>query len=203
MDLFGFHKEDLEVNNELLLSIPGLSMQYNVISRSEEKDLIESIDASPWLNDLKRRVQHYGYKYDYRARKIDNSFYIGELPEWLVNLRKSFFVKNIINFMPDQAIINEYEPGQGIAPHIDCEPCFGETIITISLGSECVMTFQKEQTKKNKIEILLPRFSLTTMTGICRHNWYHSIASRKTDKFNSRTIKRERRISITFRKVKI
>jgi alkylated DNA repair dioxygenase AlkB len=41
----------------------------------------------------------------------------------------------------DQAIINEYQPGQGISPHVDCVPCFGPVVAAISLGSDCVMDF--------------------------------------------------------------
>jgi hypothetical protein len=29
---------------------------------------LAEIDAQPWLGDLKCRVQHYGYRYDYQAR---------------------------------------------------------------------------------------------------------------------------------------
>ena len=34
----------------------------------------------------------------------------------------------------EQAIVNEYEPGQGIAPHVDRD-CFGPVVATVSLGS--------------------------------------------------------------------
>ena len=43
--------------------------------------------------------------------------------------------------MPDQLIVNEYQPGQGISAHIDCEPCFKNTIVTVSLGSVYEMDF--------------------------------------------------------------
>ena len=40
----------------------------------------------------------------------------------------------------EQAIVNEYEPGQGIAPHIDRD-CFGPVVATVSLGSAVNMDF--------------------------------------------------------------
>lgn len=43
--------------------------------------------------------------------------------------------------VPDQVIANEYLPGQGISAHVDCEPCFGEVIASLSLLSACEMRF--------------------------------------------------------------
>ena len=46
-------------------SIPGLQYIPDYISASQEKYLIDIIDSQDWLTDISRRVQHYGYKYDY------------------------------------------------------------------------------------------------------------------------------------------
>lgn len=201
-DLFGhIEKSKTEVSLELAEVIPGLELYPNFITEKEEKELIKFIDNSPWLNDLKRRVQHYGYKYDYRARKIDNSFYLGELPNWCKVLYQKMIDKNIIDFVPDQAIINEYEIGQGISSHIDCEPCFGDTIISLSLNSSCVINFEKHLNSKHKIGIFVEPKTLLVMKKESRFDWFHGIPQRKSDKFNNEITKRERRISITFRKV--
>jgi alkylated DNA repair dioxygenase AlkB len=201
-DLFGnIEKSKTEISFDLAREIVGLELHPNFITEKEEKELIQSIDNSPWLNDLKRRVQHYGYKYDYRARKIDNSLYLGELPDWSKIISQKMIDKNIINFTPDQAIINEYEVGQGISSHIDCEPCFGDTIISLSLGSSCVINFEKELNSKDKIRIFVEPRTLLVMKKESRYDWFHGIPQRKSDKFNNVSTKRERRISITYRKV--
>lgn len=201
-DLFGNSKLS---NRELTLKnakeISGLEIYPDFIDRKTETELLKLIDNSIWLNDLSRRVQHYGFKYDYKARKIDNSFFIGQLPQWLTEIALKIYDAKYINFIPDQAIINEYECGQGIAPHIDCEPCFGDTIISLSLGSSCVMNFEQEPHSKDKVKLFLEPRTLLAMKKESRFNWYHSIPQRKSDKFNGETTKRERRVSITFRKV--
>jgi alkylated DNA repair dioxygenase AlkB len=180
--------------------IIGLKYIPNFIDEIQVKQFIASISNEQWLNDLKRRVQHYGYKYDYKARSIDYSMFIGPLPNWVLPLAKRLFDENHIDTVPDQLIINEYEPGQGIANHIDCEPCFGDTIISISLGSSCVMDFINLRTKQ-KIEVMLESGSIVVLSGEARHNWTHGIAQRKTDNFKGIKTDRQLRTSMTFRKV--
>jgi alkylated DNA repair dioxygenase AlkB len=205
MDLFGYIKSDKEVTLENAQQIKGLRIFFDFINQEEEKELLDNIDKATWLTDLKRRVQHYGYKYDYKARRIDQSFFIGKIPMWMRFLSDRLEQQKIIDFVPDQAIINEYINDQGIAAHIDCEPCFGDAIISISLGGQCVMNFQKQQTstEQDKIPLLIKPKTLIVMKDESRFNWYHGIVGRKSDKFNGQTHQRQRRVSITFRKVLI
>ena len=50
----------------------GLVFCEGFLTPEEESLCIERIDAAEglWLNDLSRRVQHYGWRYDYKARAI-------------------------------------------------------------------------------------------------------------------------------------
>lgn len=201
LELFEENKTNRELSLENANAIQGLKMYFDFITSSEEKELLKNIDSNNWLSDLKRRVQHYGYKYDYQARRIDKSFYIGAIPDWMNFLSKRLNKEGIIDFTPDQAIINEYVGDQGISPHIDCEPCFGDTIISISLGSSCVFNFGREPNSKEKISLFLEPKTLVVITGESRFNWYHGIPNRKSDDFNGAFHKRGRRVSITFRKV--
>jgi alkylated DNA repair dioxygenase AlkB len=161
-------------------NIKGLTYTPNYITADQEQFLIEQIDNQPWLNDLKRRVQHYGYKYDYKARRITPDLKIGEVPNWL-QILDGF----------DQVIINEYIAGQGITPHIDCIPCFDDTICSLSLLEPCEMVLEKDNIKHS---IILEPRSLLTLQGEARYKWKHSIPQRKSNV-------RNRRVSITYRKV--
>ena len=180
--------------------IGGLKYIADFITQSEHDFLLKQIDGAPWLSDLKRRVQHYGYKYNYKARAIDSSMQIGSLPDWALEVAYKLHKENFINELPDQVIVNEYQPGQGISSHIDCVPCFTDTIISLSLGSNCVMDFKSLATGK-KIPILLEPRSLTVLKDDARYKWTHSIAARRIDQFHKQVITRERRVSLTFRKV--
>jgi alkylated DNA repair dioxygenase AlkB len=180
--------------------ISGLKYIPDFINEKEHEELWQAIYKEPWLTDLKRRVQHYGWKYDYKSRSIDYSMFLGELPSWAKPIANRLYNSGYLPNMPDQLIINEYQPGQGITNHVDCEPCFGSTIITISLGSKCVMDFINIKTKE-KIEVLLEPRSLAVLSEEARYNWSHGIAARKIDKFRNVKTDRQLRISMTFRNV--
>jgi len=184
-----------------ITDIKGLRYVRNFITKKEHDYLLQQIDVSVWLDDLKRRVQHYGYKYDYKRRNIDLSMKIGELPSWALQVANKMYAEGLINYLPDQVIVNEYQVGQGISSHIDCEPCFEDTIISLSLGSACVMDFVHKDDKDQKLHKLLEPCSLVILQDEVRYNWLHGIKPNKTDNYNGRKIVRQRRVSLTFRKV--
>lgn len=174
--------------------IPGLKYIAEYITMEQENKLMELIDNRPWITELKRRVQHYGYKYDYKSRSINQSYYLGSLPEWLQILCNALHRQNIFYELPNQVIINEYMPGQGIASHIDCIPCFSDTVCSLSLGGGCVMELTNDKAKHS---ITLKSRSLLILKNEARYVWKHGIVPRKSDN----KIARNRRISLTFRKV--
>lgn len=183
-----------------MAKIVGLKYVPEFITKEEHQSLWQTINKERWLSDLKRRVQHYGWKYDYKARSIDYSMFLGELPSWAKPIADRLFQFGFLPEVPDQLIINEYQTGQGIANHVDCEPCFGGTIISVSLGSNCVMDFINLKTKE-KIDVMLESRSLVILSGEARYNWTHGIASRKSDNFNGIKSERKLRISMTYRNV--
>jgi len=185
---------------ETVLDISGLTYISNFITPGEEDVLVSSIDAQPWLNDLKRRVQHYGYKYDYRARSVGNGAYLGQLPDWLSSVSNKLHDDGIFSSAPDQAIVNEYLPGQGISAHIDCVPCFANTIASLSLSSPCIMEFSNPKTNEKK-SIVLEERSLIVLSGPARYEWQHTIPARKSDVIDGIKTERGRRVSLTFRNV--
>ncbi len=196
---------DTELNSDINLKssqseISGLNYISDYINIDQQNHLLNLIEKQEWSTKLKRRVQHYGYRYDYKKGLLASSSYLGALPDWLRSIAEQLFSDRLTPNIPDQVIINEYQPGQGIASHIDCVPCFGNTIISLSLGSACLMDFTHSQTKE-KTSILLSTGSLIVMQGAARYNLQHGIAARKKDKYKGEEIMRTRRVSLTFREV--
>ena len=188
-------------NEEAINAIEGFRYIEDYISESEHDWLLNQIDKNPWLEDLKRRVQHYGFKYDYKARKVNHDMRIGQLPDWLQKLGRKLYEDGHMPVEPDQVIVNEYEPGQGISSHIDCEPCFANMIVSLSLSSGCIMDFTNKRDKTKKIPVWLASKSIIVLRDEARYGWLHGIAPRKSDQWDGQTYERQRRVSLTFRKV--
>jgi alkylated DNA repair dioxygenase AlkB len=171
------------------------------VSRAEERELLGKIDAASWNRDLKRRVQQYGFRYDYKARAVSDRDRLGELPDWALEIAQRLVDCEYFASVPDQVIVNEYDPGQGISPHIDRTTCFGPTIASLSLGSDIVMDFIDETGKSGAV--VLPRRSMLVLRGSSRAIWRHGIAHRRRDVINAETFARKRRVSLTFRAVNV
>ncbi len=176
----------------------GLTYQPDFLSEEIATALVAALDGSPWDETLKRRVQHFGYRYDYRARAVTGDAYLGPLPPWLREVVARLVAAGHFPHPPDQVIANEYHPGQGISAHVDCLPCFGDNIASLSLLSPCEMIFRHPATGEKRILTLEPR-SLLKMDGPARYEWTHEIPARLADIVDSEKRLRRRRISLTFR----
>jgi alkylated DNA repair dioxygenase AlkB len=174
----------------------GLHYAPCFLSVDEQKRLVEEIDANEWSVELKRRVQHYGYRYDYKARRIDPSMHLGPLPPFAARIANELLTIPSFAQQPDQLIVNEYLPGQGISAHVDCEPCFNNRIAIVSLGWPYEMEFQHLHTRL-MAKMILGVGSLLILADEARYLWTHQIRARIQD----RGISRQRRVSLTFRRV--
>ena len=182
-------------------AVPGLKFLEDFLTPEEQAYCIDRVDAadSQWRNDLSRRVQHYGWRYDYKARAITPDMHIGALPDWLAQLAQRLYDETgLFDCVPEQVIVNEYQPGQGIATHID-HPGFGPTVCTISLLDDWEMDFSEHW--KDKSPALLTRGSCVLLTDSSRSIWQHGIAPRKTEALDNGRRDRKRRLSLTFRTV--
>jgi len=181
-------------------TIPGLRHLEEFLTAAEHNALLSAVDAQPWSDGMRRRVQHFGYHYDYKRRSVDRTLALGPLPDWAGGLATRLAQEDLMPARPDQLIVNEYTPGQGIASHVDCEPCFGEVICSLSLGSACVMVLTHTADGRREQVLLRPR-SLLVLSGEARHAWRHGIPARLSDKVEGKILPRSRRVSLTFRTV--
>ncbi len=183
-----------------MIAIPGLSAHAEFVSTDEEQALLAAVDAGPWLTGLRRRVQHYGYRYDYKARAVTREMYLGALPSWVDAIVARLFASGAFAVAPDQLIVNEYLPGQGITPHVDCVPCFGPTIASLSLGSSCIMDFSRPSIDAS-VALFFPPRMLLLLHDEARYEWRHAIRARRSDRWEGVAHPRGRRVSLTFRTV--
>lgn len=171
-----------------------------VLSVDFRNTLISSIENGLWDLTLSRRTQHYGWRYDYKARSVSPNDYLGPLPlafSPLVN-----WISDTYGITMDQAIVNEYTPGQGIGDHVDCEPCFGDAIVSLSLLSGVPMTFKSLAKTSETYTQYLSKDSLVIISGDVRHLWTHGIERRTWDMVDGLRVERQRRISVTLRTIR-
>lgn len=183
--------------------VPGLFYIADWLSAEACEDLLAAVDAAEWSTQLRRRVQHYGHRYDYGRRSLSAGGSSAEeappMPSWVVSHAVRLVDEGFMEAVPDQAIVNEYLPGQGISAHVDCVPCFGPVVAAVSLGSACVMDFANPE-DGGRAAVRLAPGSLCVMTGPARYVWRHSIAARKSDPgVEGGRVGRGRRISVTYR----
>ncbi|XP_069496773.1 alkylated DNA repair protein alkB homolog 8 isoform X2 [Ambystoma mexicanum] len=203
---------------------PGLIVIEDFVTADMEESLLQSID---WSTDKEnetaekslkhRRVKHYGFEFRYDNNNVDKDKPLpGGFPEICSTVLDKVLAQGLLQFRPDQLTVNQYEPGQGIPPHIDTHSAFEDGLASLSLGAQIVMDFKHPDGRI--AAVMLPRRSLLVMTGESRYLWSHGITPRKFDLVQvsegpkSGTIsvdagdltlnKRGTRTSFTFRKVR-
>jgi alkylated DNA repair dioxygenase AlkB len=173
--------------------IPGLSYHADALTDAQEQALLSYMDEEgKWApvtdSDKSRRVQHYGYRYDYKRRTASEPTTVIPV-EWTGLLGLLGHV--------NQVIVNEYLPGQGISAHVD-SLAYGNTIQCYTLGSGATMRFTHVETGEKKDLYVAPR-SLYTMSGEARYRWKHEMIGRKSDIVGDKRVLRGRRVSVTLR----
>lgn len=176
--------------------IPGLRYVPGYLDAATHDSLLTAVDGGSWRIGS-RRAQIYGYSYDLRK---GGAYRVEDLPLWALEVARRLQRDGLMSDLADQMIVNEYAVGQGITPHVDA-PLFTDTIVSISLGSSCVMEFARECGERE--EQLLEPMSALVIGGEARRDWKHAIPSRTHDVWLGREWPRGRRVSLTFRKMRL
>ena len=171
-----------------MTEIKGFYYFKNYMSKEEIsliKDKIKNeIQFEPITNSKNsRRVAHFGYTYNYFSRDVETA---EPIPDYLLNLVNPDRIP--IQSTYNQVIINEYKPGQKIAPHVDHTKLFGPIIACITIGQSVNIKFELNELEEN----FKPREgSLYMMTNDSRYKWKHSLINNRN----------KTRYSITYRNV--
>ena len=216
--------------------VPGLHLLENFVSQDEEQVLLAVIVgphacwAKPQATQshagatVRRRVQHYGYIFDYETSDVLRDVEARPcppLPEVKTDKALEKYIETCtqnkegwsvlagvlerirhreidgINYTNiNQLTVNAYQPGDGIGSHIDTISSFGDGLLSLSLQSGIVMEFKHGKEKKL---VFLPPRSLLALTGPARYQWEHMIVTRRTDTHNGQVIPRNLRVSLTLR----
>lgn len=61
----------------------GFHVIDNFITEQEEKEMMESIDSKDWSKLMMRRVQHYGFEFNYRSRDVNPKQKLCDMPDFI------------------------------------------------------------------------------------------------------------------------
>jgi alkylated DNA repair dioxygenase AlkB len=177
----------------------GLHVLDDWLSVHDEERIMNEIDSLAWDTTIRRRVQHYGFRFKYSQLMADSDAPVSDFPPIIKSLVHERSELAMHEF--DQLTVNEYVAGIGIASHCDTHSAFSDTIAVISLLNPITMDFVYHDGTR-KVSVVIPPRSLFLMTGDSRYGWRHAIASRKSDVGTDGTPSpRLRRVSLTFRKI--
>ncbi|XP_059295083.1 uncharacterized protein LOC132048188 isoform X1 [Lycium ferocissimum] len=203
---------------EKISEINGLWLCKDFLSSDQQSMLLSSIHQEGWFAES----------------SSNQAMRFGDLPGWAVELSSSIhevivsdnyvaesencekgkeaciFPQDLLWREPlfDQLIVNMYQPGEGICPHVDLMR-FEDGIAIVSLESSCVMHFSrvksetcKAQDPQQKVPVLLTPGCLILMWGEARYLWKHEINRKPGFQiWEGQEIDQNRRISVTLRKL--
>lgn len=102
-----------------------------------------------------------------------------------------------------QVIVNLYEPGEGITPHVDLLSRYGDGILGVSFLSSALMQFHEDD--QLQASVLLRPGDVYILSGSARYDYKHGIPFQLVDTYTEegieKTLVRGRRISITLRRM--
>ena len=174
----------------------GAVIVPDFVTPAEEERILLRISQAPWMTELRRRVQHYGFRYSYAgsSRPVPAA----PFPRW-AEVMADRLRDHFGGVLPVQCIVNEYRPGQGIGMHADHND-FGPVVASLSLADDWPMRFRPRSVRPYARDgqpgdevAVLPRRSVLVLSGAARGAWMHGID--RTDSARATAT----RLSATFR----
>lgn len=183
--------------------VEGLHLLTNFISEQQEQSILATLKRFEPDESLKRVTWHFGRRYDYSDSLVVRKADVPAIPDELKELGRKLVEVGPFVEDPSQVIVNEYIANttrkDGIAAHRDRADCFGPVVATISLLESWVMRFTHGSGET--VDLVLPRLSCAILAGPARYDWQHGIQPRQYDRVGGVRVRRNRRVSVTFRTI--
>ncbi|KAI8819749.1 uncharacterized protein EV422DRAFT_479952, partial [Fimicolochytrium jonesii] len=150
--------------------------------------LLHEINTAPlpkWTKLKNRRLQTYGARVGGEGDKP--AVFVDDFPKLIDGVREKLgeLLTEREEDKPNNCLVNEYLPGQGILPHED-GPAFHPVIATVSLGGSCILDlYPKGGGDRGKRQptcrLLLAPNSLLVMTNEAYTSHLHGIDETDVD----------------------
>jgi len=192
-----------KTDNKNFISIDGLFLKEEVITKEEEIELVQKIDSINWTDSQSgRRKQDFGPKVNFKKQKLKFDQFFG-LPQFdrklLSKIKAQLNHKCLTDFTEVEVCHLEYKPesGSSIDSHFDDFWLWGERLVTVNLLSTTILTLTLPRNNNNsfvdqQIHVYLPERSLVVLSGDSRYKYEHAIQRQHIN---------HRRIAITYREL--
>jgi len=188
-NLLASHKDCLQ---ELESS---LTLIVDFIDETEEQALFDEVN--PYLRKLRYEKSHWDDAiHDYR--ETEKRAWEGKNQDIIERLRQAAFTEGSTSPLSHTHILDLSAQGF-IRPHVDAVRFCGNTVAGISLLSDSIMRFVKEDDQSFKGDLFLPRRSLYVMRDAARYLYTHEILKDEDSYFDKTKINKGRRISVICR----
>lgn len=124
----------------------GLTYQPELVDDDEERSLLAALEALDFRavrmhgQIARRTVRHFGFDYDYGSFQLTETEALPVALHWVRERCAA-----LAGLSPEalaQALVTRYPPDSVIGWHRDA-PAFGPTVVGLSLGSACLLRFQR------------------------------------------------------------
>ena len=160
----------INANDPASIFRQGAAIVPDILTEAEERRILMRIGDAPWMTDLGRRVQHYGYRYDYRHRASSRHTPAPAFPRWAQVMAARL-----------RPLFDGAPPGQGIGMHAD-HGDFGPVVVSLSLRAAWPMQFRPCHVRPYVRDAMPsdetappPRRSALVLRGPARQDWMHGI----------------------------
>ncbi|XP_053675711.1 alpha-ketoglutarate-dependent dioxygenase alkB homolog 4 [Anopheles nili] len=161
------HENDPKHGGALGEEYPGVYIDLDFLSNTEEANLLHGLDELPWdVSQSGRRKQNFGPKTNFKKTRLRAAQFAG-FPRVSEFVQRRFEqVPLLRTFQTIEQCSLEYTPERGasIDPHIDDCWIWGERIVTVNLLSDSVLTMSPYRCTDGK-----PKYNLHHLDHYRQH----------------------------------
>ena len=179
----------------------GLQVYENVLSKEQQRVLVEDIEKYQWRDSVSGRLkQSFGPSVNFKAQKakVTNFHGVPQYCEWLFALLKSHTPLGIESMDITSCFVQKYIPDlkSHFDFHTDDTFAYGDRILGVSLLSDSYLSLYPTQLEdvescdRKLLKVKVPKGSVFLLDKEVRYDWRHAILPDDIQ---------ETRISITLR----
>ena len=182
--------------------LDGVLQRSAAMDTDQEKELIAFVDSiEGWDTSTRTRLRHYEYSHEQRSKNVGPMDPIPDSLQAVMENCQELLRIHDVDPILNQCTVAGYPSSVGVMDHVE-HFTLGKVLVMANLLSTVPMQFTPtEPAGRHRVILLLERWSLVAITGKARYKYQHGITAREYDIIRGENVRRERRVSLIFRRV--